>query len=122
MKIDSELRQELFGAVLSRLLERAEHDPALVVKDRAPTLFAVRHGHSLTFFQGQDDVIAKGIMEWNPNPDQDEPFEFRVTRVSPTSSLLRMTKGPEGDVDVIADDIVNTFLRETEDLALGDNQ
>lgn len=116
MKTDDELKQELFEAVVKRLLDRQAQDQTLVVKDRTPTMFALeRRGHLLTFFKGDGRVIAKGLIEWRPGPDEDESHRFRVTRVSPTSSLLRMTKGPEGDVDVVADDIVNTFLRETEE-------
>src|SRR5688500_5475568 len=105
MKTDDELRQELFDGIVNRLEERRAQDPTLVVMNRTPTVFSIeRRGHLLTFFQADGQVIAKGEIKWAPGPDEDEPHRFRVTRVSPKSSLLRMTKGPEGEVDAIADD------------------
>ena len=108
--------RELFEKLLERLEAEAANDRYMTVFNRTPTAFVLnRRGHLLTFNQGSGQDLGVGNAEWTPAEDEDEPWTFRIRRSSIDLSKLQLGAAPETDVNGVVDDIVKTFLRETEE-------
>ena len=72
-----------------------------------------RNGHLAQIDRGTGPRLMRGVIKWRPGLDEDEPHRFSVRR-STDRKRLALKPGPEGNLDVIVDDIVTTFLKQTE--------
>ena len=112
---DADLRRHLFDRLAERLEAAAGRDSALTFRQRSPTAFSLgRNGNLLVVDQGEGMRLMRGEIQWKWTPDQDEPFTFSVARSVHGQSLQMIPVGPEGDVDAIVDNIVQTFLTRTQ--------
>lgn len=112
---DDQLRRELFERVVDRLQAEAKKDPAILVQNRTPVVFSLsRHGNLLTVYQAEGARLLRGELQWKYTPDEDAPWTFTVFRAVDRSQLRLEPNGPEATIDTIVDNIVTTFLTQTE--------
>src|SRR5688500_5902757 len=107
---DDLARRALYEAVLARAREVG----APIYNQAGPSVFVLDyHGNRLTYDQKQGPELGRATMEFveAEEDDRDEPNEHSVRR-SPTNPMM-FTVGGKGELDVqgVANDIIETFLR-----------
>ncbi len=113
---DDELRRELFHRLVSRLWAERDKHPPIVFESRTPYVVRVsRHGHLLRIDQGHDGQLMRIELTWPHRPamdEQDEPWSASVCRSTDRTRLM-LSGGPEGAIEEMVDQIVDTFLTYT---------
>ena len=116
---DDELRETLSSETWRRLETLGKADPAMGNWNRGLSAFSLtKHGHLLQYHVGPWSAkgvgqIGQGTIQWEPNPDGDQPYNFRIRRDTEDSSKLRINSGPSMTVEEVAEDIVRTFVEQT---------
>jgi len=114
---DDEVRRDAFVYLLARLTDAADRDPAILVQNHQPTVFALsRHGSVLTVVHGQGARLLRGELTWRhaglPG-ERDAPWRFSVSRAVGPRRLQITPGGPTGSPENVLDNIVETFLSQT---------
>ncbi len=117
---DDAFQKRLFDEMWEKLETLGSEDPAMANFNREPWAFSLtRHRPLLKYRSGPwsspgAGQIGQGTIEWNPNPDRDEPSHFRIVRDTADDSTLRINDGPAMTVEATANDIVRTFAEQTD--------
>ena len=113
---DDQLRDELYNRLTRRFeLAKLQH-PTLTIVTHKPSVFVTRRfGHELIFSKGAEQKLIVGEIRWHQTPDGNRPQPLSIRRGwDPTRLALTLAATVEGSMGEVIDNIVSTFLRESE--------
>jgi hypothetical protein len=110
-QLDIQDQHALFLRVVALLEAKRAADPTIMEVARLPcaTLWAWKD-HLLFFEQGSGHKIGFGQIRHGDSPRRFQ--ELAIVRSKQSPSLFQLNQGPERDLEVIAIDVVESFLGE----------
>lgn len=118
MKIREDRQQDiqdqraLFQKVVALLDALRAADPTIIEVVRFPDArLWEQKGHLLFFQQGSGRTIGFGQIERRERVVFGRVHEISILRSQKSPSLFQLNRGPAGDLEAIATDIVESFLR-----------
>jgi hypothetical protein len=118
MKIREDRQQDiqdqraLFQKVVALLDALRAADPTIIEVVRFPDArLWERKGHLLFFQHGSGRTIGFGQIERRERAVFGRVHEISILRSQKSPSLFQFNRGPDGDLEAIATDIVDSFLR-----------
>ncbi len=112
---DVAIRRLLHDGLWNRFHDRQHWGTKLSISPYPPTSFTVvRNQHRLTYAYGAGQRLATVTLRFTPSQDTDRPTEWNITHSTRRDkSKFQLNNGPERSMDILMDDIVSTFLRQT---------
>ena len=112
---DLDDRDALFRKVVALLDAKRAADPTITDIARFPCALLLGHkGHLLFFQQGSGRTIGFGQIGRRHYGRPGRLHEMSIVRSKKSPSLFQLNRGPDRDLEVIAVDIVESFVRQSE--------
>ncbi len=112
---DVAIRRLLHDGLWNRFHDRQHWGTKLSISPYPPTSFTVvRNQHRLTYAYGAGQKLATVTLRFTHSQDNDRAAEWHITHSTRRdTSKFQLNNGPERSMDILMDDIVSTFLRQT---------